>query len=82
MRRRDGPVSSGAVAERSSEGWRKRAVACSVATAIALGLREALEGPVTPAPIVVDHDGEPGGGERVTLFLHPDIPEASLVLVR
>ena len=62
--------------------WRKRSVACSVATAIAIGLREALEGERSPVPIVVEHDGEPGRREHITLFLHPDIPEASLVLVR
>ena len=63
--------------------WRRRAAACSVATAIGVGLRDALGDEGAPPPVVVEADAVPGRPERVILLiLHPDIPEASLALVR
>lgn len=51
-------------------------------TALSLGLREAL-GPPPPRPaVVVDHAGDPPGLEPLTLFFHPTVPEATLVLLR
>ena len=49
--------------------------------AVVLGVREAFK-PRDPVPIVVDYAGDPPGLEPVTLFFHPTIPEATLVLVR
>jgi len=48
---------------------------------VMLGLRDAFQ-PRDPVPVVVDHAGDPPGLEPVTLFFHPEVPEATLVLVR
>jgi len=49
---------------------------------LALGLREVMQ-PEPDSPIVViDDASEPLPLEPVTLFFHPEVPEATLVLVR
>ncbi len=49
--------------------------------AVVLGVREAFR-PRDPVAIVVDDAGDPPGLEPVTLFFHPTVPEATLVLVQ
>jgi hypothetical protein len=53
----------------------------AVVGAVALGLRDTFQ-PRDPVPIVIDHAGDPPELEPVTLFFHPQVPEATLVLVR
>ena len=48
---------------------------------VVLGVREAFQ-PRDPVPVVVDWDGDPPGLEPITLFFHPEVPEATLVLVQ
>jgi hypothetical protein len=38
--------------------------------------------PRDPVAIVVDYAGDPPDLEPVTLFFHPQVPEATLVLVQ
>ena len=47
-----------------------------------LGLRDSLESRRDPVAIVVDWPGEPPELGPVTLFFHPQVPEATLVLVQ
>lgn len=71
---------SGAEPATNFERWRRRSATGAVLTAVALGLREALEpkreepGIVMPAP---EDDFEP-----VDLFLDPDSPEGTWVIIR
>ncbi|MFP5316935.1 MAG: hypothetical protein ACLGI2_01430 [Acidimicrobiia bacterium] len=58
-----------------------RLVGAALVGTVMLGLREAFQ-PRDPVPVVVDHAGDPPGLEPVTLFFHPEVPEATLVLVR
>lgn len=55
----------------------------ALAAGLTFGLRDALE-PVPEAPVVVVDDDveEPLPEHGVTLFFHPEVPEATLVLVR
>jgi hypothetical protein len=63
--------------------WRRRTASGMVASAIAIGLREALEEPKDEEPpIVVDADGEPVEPEALEVNLFPDHPELSWVVVR
>lgn len=51
-------------------------------TALTLGLRDALGAPRPRPAAVADHAGDPPGLDDLTLFFHPTVPEATLVLVR
>jgi hypothetical protein len=63
--------------------WRKRTATGVVASAIAMGLREALEEPRDEEPgIVVDAGGEPLVPEPIEVNLFPDHPELSWVVIR
>jgi hypothetical protein len=63
--------------------WRKRTATGMVASAIAMGLRDALEEPKDDEPpIVIDADGEPGEPEALEVNLFPDHPELSWVVIR
>ena len=59
----------------------KRIAGAAFASAVALGLRDTFQ-PDDPVPIVVDYAGEPSELGPVTVFFHPQVPEATLVLVR
>jgi hypothetical protein len=50
-------------------------------SALVLGIQAAL-GPKKKAPIVIDHHLDEPAPEGITLFFHPQVPEATLVLVR
>ena len=61
--------------------WRRRGAATALVSALGLGMQAAL-GPKKKVPVVIDHlQDEPADGE-VVLFFHPEVPEATLVLVR
>jgi hypothetical protein len=63
--------------------WRKRTATGMVASAIAIGLRDALEEPTDDEPpIVIDADGEPPDLEPIEVNLFPDHPELSWVVIR
>jgi hypothetical protein len=54
-----------------------------VASAIAMGLRDALEEPrEEEPPIVIDADGEALDPEPIEVNLFPDHPELSWVVIR
>lgn len=63
-------------------GWRRRAAVGSLVAAMTFGLRDAPALVGGGPPVVVDHEGDPPELEPVTLFFHPEVPEATLVLVR
>ncbi|HEX6596502.1 MAG TPA: hypothetical protein VF045_06175 [Acidimicrobiales bacterium] len=58
-----------------------RLVTAALVGTVMLGLRDAFR-PKDPVPVVVDHAGDPPGLEPITLFFHPEVPEATLVLIR
>ena len=60
----------------------RKAAGVALATGLTLGFRDALEPEPDRAPIVVEDAGEPLPTGRVTLYFHPEVPEATLVLVR
>jgi hypothetical protein len=63
--------------------WRKRTATGVVASAIAIGLRDALENKdKDEPPIVIDADGDPADPERITVNLFPGHPELSWVVIR
>lgn len=63
--------------------WRKRTATGMVASAIAIGLREALEEQRDDEPpIVIDAAGDPPDPEPLEVNLFPDHPELSWVVVR
>jgi hypothetical protein len=63
-------------------GVHERGAAAGIVAAMLLGLRDVLEPVEDEIAVVVDHDGLGVDAEPITLFLHPDVPEASLVLLR
>ncbi|MDP9388122.1 MAG: hypothetical protein M3Q48_09480 [Actinomycetota bacterium] len=67
----------------SLEPWRRHAVSGVVVTAVALGLRTAVEGVPDPSPVVVEAGGEPAAPPRA-LELHFDAgsPAETWVVVR
>ncbi len=57
-----------------------RVAGAALVSALALGLQQVFR-PREPVPVVVEHLGDPPHLEPVTLFFHPTVPEATLVLV-
>jgi hypothetical protein len=49
---------------------------------LVLGFQEIFQRPREPVPMVVDFSGDPPALEPITLFFHPQIPEATLVLLQ
>ena len=68
--------------ERTIGGIRRQAIGAAIATGLALGFREVLRPDREPEVVIVHEIGEPPPLEGVTLFFHPEVPEATLVLVR
>lgn len=65
-----------------SPGLARRLLGATFTAGLALGLREVLA-PEPDSPIVVIDDvREPPPLGPVTLYFHPEVPEATLVLVR
>jgi hypothetical protein len=61
---------------------RRGAIGAAIATGLALGFREVLDPDPGPEVVVIHELGEPPPLGPVTLFFHPEVPEATLVLVR
>ena len=47
-----------------------------------LGMRDVFHLPREPVPMVVNFSGDPPALEPITLFFHPQVPEATLVLLQ
>ena len=61
--------------------WRRRGAATALVSALVLGIQAAL-GPKKKVPIVIDHRLDEPAGEGITVYFHPEVPEATLVLIR
>ena len=61
--------------------WRLRTAGAALATGLALGLVETLD-PREPAPVVVPERRDVPLRDRIVLYFHPQVPEATLVLIR
>ncbi len=61
--------------------WRRRGAATALVSALGLGIQAAL-GPRKKVPVVIDHLQDEPLEEAIVLFFHPEVPEATLVLVR
>ncbi|HEV7865249.1 MAG TPA: hypothetical protein VGR20_21315 [Acidimicrobiia bacterium] len=61
--------------------WRLRTAGATLVTGLALGFQDALE-PREPAPVVAPERRENPRRDRITLYFHPQVPEATLVLIR
>lgn len=61
--------------------WRMRTAGATLVTGLALGFQDALDRPELPPVIAPDLRGEPVR-DRLTLYFHPQVPEATLVLIR
>lgn len=61
--------------------WRKRGAATAIVSALVLGIQAAL-GPKKKVPVVIDHRQDEPPPEAITLFFHPEVPEATLMLIR
>ena len=60
----------------------RRLLGATFAAGLALGLRDVLQPESTTSIVVIDDAQEPPADEPVTLYFHPQVPEATLVLVR
>ncbi len=54
----------------------------ALVTGLTLGMRDALRPDPDRPVVVVEDSGEPPPAGKVTLYFHPEVPEATLVLVR
>lgn len=61
--------------------WRTRTAHAAVVSALVLGVGDTLRRREAVAVVVEDRRDEPTG-EGITLFFHPEVPEATLVVVR
>jgi hypothetical protein len=61
--------------------FRMRTARATLVTGLALGLQDALE-PRDPPPVVAPELRENPVRDRITLYFHPQVPEATLVLIR
>jgi hypothetical protein len=66
----------------SHPSWSRRAAGMALATGLTLGLRDALRPDPDQPAVVFEVPGEPPPPGKVTLYFHPEVPEATLVLVR
>jgi hypothetical protein len=58
-----------------------RTAGAALATGLALGLQDALD-LRRPAPVVAQGRRESAVRDRIVLYFHPQVPEATLVLIR
>lgn len=65
----------------SNRPWRMRTAGAALATGLALGFQDAFD-PREPAPVVVPERREKAVRDRIVLYFHPQVPEATLVLIR
>lgn len=72
----------GAAAATRPTGLVRRVLGATFAAGIAFGFRDALDPEPDDPIVIVDEAREPPPLGPVTLFFHPEVPEATLVLVR
>jgi len=60
----------------------RRLLGATFSAGLALGLRDVLQPEPTSPAVVIDDAREPPPLGPVTLFFHPQVPEATLVAVR
>ena len=60
----------------------KRVRGAALVAGLMLGLQEVFRPLRDPVPMVVDFSGDPPALEPITLFFHPEVPEATLVLLQ
>ena len=56
-------------------------MATALVSALGLGIQAAL-GPKRKAPVVIDHLQDEPDEDALVVFFHPEVPEATLVLLR
>ena len=61
--------------------WRIRTAGATLVTGLALGFSDALA-PREPPPVVIPERKERPVRDRIVLYFHPQVPEATLVLIR
>ena len=66
---------------RASRQWRTHTAHAAVVSALVLGIQNTLRRRETVA-IVVDHRRHEPPSDGMTLFFHPEVPEATLLLVQ
>ena len=67
---------------RSGDEWRQAGAGAGIVAAMMLGIRDVLEPPRDDVPVILEHDGEEYDPPTVDVYLHPDVPEATLVVLR
>jgi hypothetical protein len=65
----------------SPRPWRIRTAGATLATGLTLGFAEAF-GHRDPPPVIVPERREKRRPDRIVLYFHPQVPEATLVLIR
>jgi len=65
----------------SDRPWRIRTAGAALATGLSLGFQDALD-PREPAPVVAPERRDAPVRDRIVLYFHPQVPEATLVLIR
>lgn len=65
----------------SDRPWRVRTAGAALATGLVLGFSDALD-PREPAPVIAPERRPSPARGRIVLFFHPQVPEATLVLIR
>ncbi len=63
-------------------GLARRVLEATFTVGLALGLREVMASEPSSPIVVIDDEQEPPPLGEVTLFFHPEVPEATLILVR
>ena len=58
-----------------------RTAGAALATGLVLGFTDALD-PREPAPVVTPERRERPLRDRIVLYFHPQVPEATLILIR
>ena len=61
--------------------WRLRTAGATLVTGLALGFSDALA-PREPPPVVTPERRDQSVRDRIVLYFHPQVPEATLVLIR
>lgn len=61
--------------------WRIRTAGATLVTGLSLGFQDALRRRDPPPVIAPERSDEPVR-DRITLYFHPQVPEATLVLIR
>ena len=61
--------------------WGMRTAGAALTAGLALGFQDALD-PQEPPPVVAPERRETPVRDRIVLYFHPQVPEATLVLIR